>query len=283
MSLDVESKESTRMSEKITEGSNSFLVRTLVDVTGPRLSDRDLDDLMKEFVDRVAVSQEAKKNPKYNRHAAEIAERYRSYLKKPFEKEELPAMSAFVSGIVSDVSMDEDYFVPKATAGTVQSTLTSILEPESVDSDMHRAEQTELLKMLNDAAREYERTRAHPFVKRVRHAFDYGRCGSSTTYLIVGTSTGVTRNGWFNTNCTSGNARKIKDSDLVVQKCGRAMSACFENNEGHRYFVWLLHHNPGTQVRFWINTAGPGGVRADHPAGNRRIVMDQSERGWQEA
>lgn len=283
------------MSEKVSEGSNSFIVRTLVETVATMLSKPDLVKLTRDFEDRVSASEEAKKRPRLKRHAHEISSQLKGHMHREFFEElrtkslaaaaaemkaqkqvELPAMAEFLNHPV-----DFNFVGPKTQ--TVQSTLTSLLEPPDEETGMAVAERSELTKILHEAAIEYATLRTHPFVKKVTHTFDFERCGSHTTYLIVGTSTGKTSDGSeFNANCTIGNARKIKDvsSDYLVHKAGRAMSFCHEAG-GNRYFVWLLHYKPETEIRFWLNISSQGKPRTDLPAGNARIrISPFNQAGW---
>lgn len=268
---------------KIQEGSKSILVRRLIDSVAPLLkNETDFRRWEREFTSTVNASEEIKTSPRLKRHAAEIVSRMQE--KVPGVTVDLPPVDLPALMQVVDETLGRGYR-PAVSLDTILDpklpTLDQVIENER--SDYHAARARAFQTKLQEFAEEYAKCREHPFIRRFDLTFCHGEMGEQSSYIVVGTSVGSSKAGTpYNANCTTGNHRKIKDAseELLVHSGGRPLSACHESAEGDRFFVWLLHYRPGTQLRFWVNTTNEGNVRGDAPAGNRRVVITDSPTGW---
>ena len=112
--------------------------------------------------------------------------------------------------------------------------------------------------------------------------------GEWVHYAVVGTCIGKSKrnpNATFNANCTTQNYRKVKDlpDHILVHRNGRPVSVGHDTPDGGRYFLWLLHHRPGLELRFWINVNEPGKPRSDIESGNVRVKLTDDADGWKRA
>jgi hypothetical protein len=275
------------MTDRILQGSDSFLVRTLTEVAAPILSESGKLEAFITTFKAVAGSQpEVKKNPRWHRHIAEIVEK--------LEKE------AFRS-IIATAAADPDYsvivtpaLVPPPVVAENYDDVFDLVDPavqevslgDTIDDALDGGGKTSAKNefALETYMAEYVKARKHPFV----HAFWMGDRGTTKGYAVVGTCVGKSKknpNATFNANCTTGNHRKIKDvpEDILVHRNGRPVTLCHETPEGDRYFLWLLHHKPGLELRFWINVNEPGKSRGDIESGNFRIRLTNEGQGWKRA
>jgi hypothetical protein len=282
------------MSDRILEGSNSVLVRTLTDAAAGLLAKSgQLDEFIDVFRKNMMTQPEVLRNPKYARHMSEVIDRL--------------TLRAEING----AQLDPNYTVisnhgpsPK-TNGKSQHDFDDLLdlidppatedvsledEPDTIDDILDgtsKASAVDVLSLiLRKCAVDFAESRQHPFVR----AFDDGSHSphASGRYVVVGTCVGRSKKNpraEFNANCTTQNFRKIKDAsdDILVYRDGRPMSVCHEATDGGRFFVWLLHHKPGLELRFWVNVNEPGKPRSDIDSGNVRVRLTDDEQGWKRA
>jgi len=284
------------MSDRILEGSNSVLVRTLADAaSGLLVKSGQLDEFIDVFRKTMMAQPEVLRNPKYARHMSEVIDRltlraaiapamsdpdFKVYKtaasplpvngKSTHEFEDLFDLIDPPAPPAEDVSLDDE-------PGTIDDAMNGNRKPRAA-SAVHAT-----MQML---AEEFASTRQHPFV-RTFHYIEKEGPGvlSRNRYAVVGTCVGKSNKNpraEFNANCTTQNYRKIKDvpDDILVHRDGRPVSVCHETDDGSRFFLWLLHHKPGLELRFWINVNEPGKPRSDIESGNVRVKLTEDEQGW---
>ena len=287
--------------ERILDGSNSVLVRTLTDAAATLLSKSgQLDEFITLFRTTMMAQPEVTRNGKYMRHMAEVIDRLalRAVVNQVKKDPDytmvattgmvttLPTTVTFTAPTNGESTHDFDDLLdlidpPKPPAEDV-----SLDEPGTIDEALDGSKRAHdpVYDKMRTLVEEYAKTRQHPFVRTMK--VDAG--GEWVHYAVVGTCIGKSKrnpNATFNANCTTQNYRKVKDlpDHILVHRNGRPVSVGHDTPDGGRYFLWLLHHRPGLELRFWINVNEPGKPRSDIESGNVRVKLTDDADGWKRA
>lgn len=279
------------MTERIVEGSNSVLVRTLTDSIAIVLAETDpgaVDRFAETFKQKMFSQLGVTRQPRYARHIAEILERLQFQAQIAIAAKD-PAYIVIQHPVANGVNEPAK---PAPVEGNYDD-LFDLIDPpaappedvsidDAIDGLVNKPAEDTVLEPMRGIIEEYVTKRTHPFVRVFKH--DYENCGYR--FVAVGTCVGKSKrnpNATFNANCTTQNYRKIKDlpESILVHRNGRPVTLCHETPDGGRFFLWLLHHKPGLELRFWINVNEPGKPRADVESGNCRLRLTDDAQGWQ--
>lgn len=281
---------------KISGGSNSFLLRSLVQAiidTGALRGDK-VGATIDRFKALVSETDIAKRQPKdVSRHVEEIAFQLHPLADKeaepekvaegtgwPYPEKEVPSDPKAYAKAVQDTAEKYSF---KSSAQDPHVDLT--LDPAEIDlllddedASMPVNPRSAIQSVLEGIADRFAASPRHPFIETVMH--------DGKRYVAVGTATihsTKRENSSRSANCTVKNYRRIKDADesVLVHVDGRPMSASRDLANGV-CFVWLLHHVPGLAIRFWINE-NDNGARSDNPRGSYRMILTNDEAGWKKA
>ena len=281
---------------KISGGSNSFLLRSLVQalIDTRALRGDKVGALIERFKELVNETDIAKRQPKdVSRHVEEIAFQLHPLADKESEPEKVAEGTGWP---YPEKEVPSD---PKAYAKAVQDTAEKYgfksapqdphvdltLDPAEIDlllddedASMPVNPRSAIQSVLEGVADRFAASPRHPFIETVMH--------DGKRYVAVGTATihsTKRENSSRSANCTVKNYRRIKDADesVLVHVDGRPMSASRDLPNGV-CFVWLLHHHPGLAIRFWLSE-GDTKTRRDNPQGAFRIILSDDVMGWRKA